>query len=84
MELVQRTRMGKFAFLISAINAGYDHLDDEKTKYLLYDGGQPPFEETEIYIEEMEVIKDMERDLSSVLRGAAKPIVMGGRGSRRK
>jgi hypothetical protein len=63
---------------------GYDYLDKEKHHFEFYDGGQGPFEETEKYKEEMESIRDMERRLSSILRHASKPVIMGGSSKSRR
>ena len=68
MYKVKRTRTGTLAYLIAQINASYEYLDVEQAKYEEYLGGQPPFQETECYIREREILDTLERDLSYSLR----------------
>ena len=59
-----------------------ERTDEEKETYDHYDCGLPPFEETECYKLEREVLNTLERDLEYSLKCITQPVIMGGPGSR--
>ena len=71
--MVRRNSMGKFAFLVGAIDAGYTYLDSEKKDFEEYDGGQGLYENSTFYEDEMKVIVKMETELKTILELAVTP-----------
>ena len=66
---IHRTQTGKFALLISDINEMYSELEEQSIDWHTYDGGQPSFTKTEIYISTMREIKKKEEELNYIMTG---------------
>ena len=65
--MIKRTTIGNIAKLIVDINNMYDDLQKEYENYSNYDGGQQPFNESEIYKYAMADIKFAEDNLDTLM-----------------
>lgn len=70
---VERNPIGKFCQDISKINEAYEYLENEKTKYERYDGGQGEFENTETYKNKIKEINKLETNVSRYIKHVSKP-----------
>lgn len=70
---IERSSIGKFCQDIIKINEGYEYLENEKTEYERFDGGQGEFENTESYKNKIKEIKELETNVYRYIKYVAKP-----------
>ncbi len=75
---IKRSTIGLFCQDIIRVNHLYDELKYEKNEYESYDGGQQPFEHTELYTETMSEINEIERKIGKLIKYESQPTIYGG------